>query len=100
MIHALRKIVTEKRKYISPEVAEQLALQIDNTSRPLHESLSDREFEIMCLIASGNSVHEIADKLSLSFHTVHTYRSRIKEKMNLPTNVEMARYAIEHSLIN
>lgn len=100
LIHAIRKIVVEKRKYISSEVAEQLAYQIDHGARPPHESLSDREFEIMCMIAGGKNVREIAEKLSISFHTVHTYRSRIKEKMNFSTNVEMAHYAIEHQLIS
>lgn len=100
LIYAIRKIVVEKRKYISSEVAEQLAHQIDHGDRPLHESLSDREFEIMCMIAGGKNVREIAEKLSISFHTVHTYRSRIKEKMNFSTNVEMAHYAIEHQLIS
>lgn len=100
LITAIRKIVVQKRKYISPTVAEQLVLQIDHDNRPLHESLSNREFEVMCLIAAGYSVHDIAKKLSLSFHTVHTYRSRIKEKMNFNTNIEMAHYALENQLIN
>lgn len=100
LITAIRRIVVQKRKYISPTVAEQLVLQIDHDNRPLHESLSNREFEIMCLIAAGKSAHDIANKLSLSFHTVHTYRSRIKEKMNFNTNIEMAHYALENQLIN
>jgi len=100
LITAIRKIVIQKRKYISPEVAELLIHQIDNSDRPVHESLSDREMEIMCLIASGKSVHEIAEKLSISVHTVHTYRSRIKEKLNLTTNVDMTLYAIENRLVS
>lgn len=100
LITAIRRIVVQKRKYISPSVAEQLILQIDHENRPMHESLSNREFEVMCLIAAGNSAHDIAKKLSLSFHTVHTYRSRIKEKMNFNTNIEMAHYALENQLIN
>lgn len=97
---AVHKIIREKRKYITPEVAEQLASQMDNGGRPLHESLSDREFEVLRLIAEGNDVQKIAIKLSLSPHTIHTYRSRIKEKLNLSTNVEMTRYAIENGLIS
>lgn len=100
LITAIRRVVTEKRKYISSEVAEQLALQMDHNNRPPHESLSNREYEIMCLIAAGYSVQHVARKLSLSFHTIHSYRSRIKEKMNLNTNIEMAHYAIENQLIN
>jgi two-component system, NarL family, invasion response regulator UvrY len=99
LILAIRRIVIEKRKYVPPEIAELLMLQIDNDGLPMHESLSDRELEIMCGIASGKSVQDIAEELSISIHTVHTYRSRIKEKLNLTTNVEMTRYAIEHSLI-
>lgn len=97
---AVRTVVIEKRKYITPEVAEQLASQIDNTGRPLHETLSDREFEVLCMIAEGKDVQKIAKKLSLSPHTVHTYRSRIKEKLSLSTNVEMTRYAIQNKLIS
>ncbi|SHE44242.1 two component transcriptional regulator, LuxR family [Fodinibius roseus] len=102
LVKAIKKIVIEKRKYITEDVAEQLALQVDQSrpnGQPLHESLSDREFEVLCMIAAGKGVAEIANELSLSPHTVHTYRSRIKEKMNLATNVEMTRYAIANDLI-
>lgn len=102
LVKAIKKIVTEKRRYITDDVAEQLAIQIDQNrqnGQPLHKSLSDREFEVLCMIAAGRSVAEIADELSLSPHTIHTYRSRIKEKMNLATNVEMTRYAITNNLI-
>lgn len=97
---AVRKIIREKRKYITPEVAEQLASQFNNNGGPLHESLSDREFEVLCLIAEGKDVEKIARKLSLSPHTIHTYRSRIKEKLNLSTNVEMTRYALRNGLVS
>lgn len=97
---AVRKICGEKRKYITPDVAEQLASQVNNEGRPVHESLSDREFEVLCMIADGKDVQKIARKLSLSPHTVHTYRSRIKEKLNLSTNVDMTRYALQNGLIN
>lgn len=102
LVKAIKKIVVEKRKYITEDVAEQLAIQVDQShpkGQPLHESLSDREFEVLCMIAAGKGVAEIANELSLSPHTVHTYRSRIKEKMNLATNVEMTRYAIANDLI-
>lgn len=100
LVKAIRKITHEKRKYITQEVAEQLALQVGNSGRPLYESLSDREFEVLCLIADGKDVQKIAKELSLSPHTIHTYRSRIKEKLNLSSNVELARYAIQNGLIN
>ena len=98
---AIRHIVKRKKRYITDEVAEQLAGQVDQSSnRPIHEDLSDREFEIMCEIASGSSVTEIAEELSISPHTVHTYRNRIKEKMNLSSDVDMTRYVLNNDLIN
>ena len=101
LITAIRKITIQKRKYVTPEVAEELATQIDERKdQPLHQNLSDREFEVLYMIAGGKSVSTIADELSLSPHTIHTYRSRIKNKMDLSTNVEMTRYAMENGLIN
>lgn len=101
LIKAIRKITTEKRKYITSEVAEQLASQVDvNNDNHLHEELSDREFQVLCMIASGKKVKGIAQELSLSPQTIHTYRTRIKEKLNLNSNVEMTRYAYENNLID
>lgn len=100
LVLAIRKIAVEKRRFITPEVAEQLVVQVNRKNHFQHENLSDREFEIMCLIASGKNTHEIASDLSLSFHTIHTYRSRIKEKMNLASNVEIARYAFQNRLVH
>lgn len=100
LIKAIRKIATEKRRYITPEVAEQLASQVDvSRNKQLHEELSDREFQVLCMIAKGMKVSDIAQELSLSVQTIHTYRTRIKEKMNLGSNVEMTRYAMENDLI-
>lgn len=101
MITAIRKIVVQRKKYISQDVAEQLASRIDlDYEQPLHELLSDREYQIMCMIASGKKVNDIAEELSLSIQTVHTYRSRIKEKMGLDSNVEFTRYAMRQNLID
>lgn len=101
LIKAIRKIVTQKKKFISPSVAEQLANQVDlNNKVPLHESLSDREFQVMCMIGSGKDVNEIANELSLSIQTIHTYRRRIKDKMKLNSNVEITRYALNNGLID
>lgn len=100
LIKAIRKITKENRRYITPEVAEQLASQVDMSKEgALHEELSDREFEVLRMIASGKDVNKIAEELSLSPQTIHTYRTRIKEKMNISSNVEMTRYAIENNLI-
>ena len=100
LIKAIRVITIEKRKYITQEVAEQLASQLSIASEPSkHSNLSDREYLVLCMIASGKKVKEIAEELSLSPQTVHSYRSRIKEKMNLKSNVEMTIYAIDNHLI-
>lgn len=100
LIKAIRKITTENRKYITNEVAEHLASQVNvNKESPMHEELSDREFQVLRMIASGKKVKEIAEKLSLSSQTIHTYRTRIKEKLNLSSNVEMTRYAFENNLV-
>lgn len=101
LVNAIRKIVVEKKKYISPELAEQLAERVDvNSNKAPHDLLSDREYQIMCMIAAGSKVNDIAEELSLSTQTVHTYRARIKKKMKLESNVEFTRYALEQDLID
>ncbi len=100
IIKAVRQVVTG-RKYITPSIAEMLATEIDrDISKMPHELLSDREYQIMQLIASGKKVSEIAEKLSISIRTVNTYRSRVLEKMNMKTNAELTMYAIENKLID
>jgi len=100
LVKAIRKITQQKRKYITPDAAELLAGQLDGDEEVLHEALSDREFEVLRMIAQGMAISKIADELNLSAHTIHTYRSRIKEKMSLESNVEMTRYAINNRLID
>jgi two-component system, NarL family, invasion response regulator UvrY len=97
---AVRQIM-QGRKYISPAVAQMIVDDIgqDKAGDTSHESLSNREFEIFKLIASGKSVSEIADKLSLSSATISTHRARILAKMNLRTNADLTRYALENKLI-
>jgi DNA-binding NarL/FixJ family response regulator len=99
IIRAIQTVSLGK-KFITPTIAEKLAnaLGEDNALQP-HESLSDREFDVFKLLASGKAVSEIASQLSLSATTVSTYRSRIMEKMNMRTNAELTRYAIEKNLI-
>ena len=100
LVVAIRKIHT-RGKYLSVKMAEQLAFDIGSDPNLLpHEKLSSREHEILCLIASNRSVKEIAADLSLSISTVNTYRARIYEKMNMSSNVELTRYAIDHNLID
>jgi DNA-binding NarL/FixJ family response regulator len=99
LVNAIRKILTG-RKYISPDVAEKMAENLDmNSNKELHETLSDREFNVLKLIASGKTVSEIADSLSISVTTVSTYRSRILLKTRMKTNAELTHYAIENKLI-
>lgn len=92
----------EGRKYISPALAETLAAELD-PSKPAtpalpHASLSDREYQVLCLLASGKKAGEIADQLCLTPQTISTYRTRILEKMNMKTTAELMRYAIENNL--
>lgn len=92
--------VMQGKKYITPTIAEKLANSLDQDLNKLsHEYLSDREFEVLKLIAGGCAVSEIANRLSLSVTTISTYRARIMTKMNLKTNAELTLYAIEHKLI-
>lgn len=99
LVKAIRKVVSGGR-YVSPALAEKLAFEIDSdTDRLLHESLSNREFQVMRMMASGKTVKEIANDLSLSVKTISTYRARILDKMNLRTNAELIHYAIQNQLI-
>lgn len=99
LVKAIRKILGGG-KYISPSFAKKLAFDLDTkTEEPLHEALSDREYQVMIMIASGKTVSQIAEELSLSVKTIGTYRSRILEKMKMKTNAELMHYAIRNKLI-
>lgn len=99
LIRAVETVLLGK-KFITPSIAEKLAGSLNMQAETvLHEMLSDREFDVFKLLASGKSISEIALQLSLSSTTVSTYRSRIMEKMNLRNNAELTRYAIENNLI-
>jgi DNA-binding NarL/FixJ family response regulator len=99
LVAAIRKIVRGGR-YVSPSLAEYLVVEVTTGSdKPLHASLSDREYQVLGLLASGKTVTEIASELSLSVKTVSTHRSRILEKMHMKTNAELIHYAIRHRLI-
>lgn len=98
LITAIRRI-TSGRKYITSSLAEKLADEVEpDAEKPLHNTLSDREYEVFRLIASGKTVTEIAEALSLSVKTISTYRSRILEKMRMKTNAELMHYALKHGL--
>ncbi len=99
LVKAVRHILNG-RKYITESIAEKLAagINLDN-NESLHAALSDREFAVLKLIASGKTVSEVAEILSLSVPTISTYRARILEKMNMKTNAELTHYAIENKLV-
>jgi len=99
LVKAVRKVLAGGR-YVSASLAEKLAMKLDKPGDQLpHQTLSDREFQVLRMIGSGKTVSEIAQDLSLSVKTVSTYRSRILEKMNLNTNAELTRYSFEHKLV-
>lgn len=99
LVKAIRR-VAGGGKYMSPEVAESLLFHLEaDTEGPLHATLSDREFQVMRLLASGKTVSEIADQLALSVKTISTYRARVLEKMNMRSNAELTHYAIKNDLI-
>jgi DNA-binding NarL/FixJ family response regulator len=99
LIDAIRRIASG-RKYISPEVAEQLAIDLERgADKPLHQRLSDREYQVMCMIASGKTVTQIADEITLSVSSISTMRSRILKKFGMKTNAEITHYAVKHDLV-
>ncbi|MCK4273196.1 response regulator transcription factor [bacterium] len=99
LIEAVRK-VSRGGKYISPALAERLAFDLEaGAYKPLHESLSDREYQVLCMIASGKRVKDIGEELCLSVKTISTYRSRILAKMKMKNNAELTYYAIKHELV-
>lgn len=99
LITAIKRVSTG-RKYVSSSLAEKLAFGLEvDSEKPLHENLSDREYQVMCMIASGKTVKEIAGELFLSAKTVSTYRTRILEKMNMKNNAELIHYAIKQGLV-
>ncbi len=100
LLAAIRK-VSKGGKYVSSSLAEKLASDLEIGAEQLpHETLSDREYQVMRMIAAGKTVAEIADELSLSVQTVSTYRSRILQKMKMKNNVELANYAIRNRLVD
>jgi two-component system, NarL family, invasion response regulator UvrY len=100
LVQAIRKVV-RGGKYVSPALAERLVFDLGtDTDKAPHELLSDREYQVLCMIASGKTVTQIADDLALSVKTVSTYRVRILEKLKMKNNAEMTRYAIKEGLVD
>ena len=100
LIGAIRK-VHRRGRYVSPALAEKIAFDLQTGASGLpHETLSDREYQVLCMIASGKTVKQIAAELALSEKTVSTYRARILEKMNMQSNSELTHYAIKLDLVD
>lgn len=99
LVLAIRTILGGS-KYINPSLAQTLAFELDASShQKLHKKLSDRELQVLQLIASGKTVKDIAEEMSLSVKTISTYRSRILEKLNLRNNAEITYYALKEKLV-
>ncbi|MDX1701217.1 MAG: response regulator transcription factor [Melioribacteraceae bacterium] len=99
LVSAIRNIVNGG-KYINQSLAEKLAEEYGGKASPqLHDKLSDREYQILCLIAGGQTAEQISSDLSISVHTFYSYRNRILEKMQLKSNVELTQYVIQKKLI-
>jgi two-component system invasion response regulator UvrY len=98
LVAAIRK-VSAGGKYVSASLAERLASMLQGDGEPLYQALSNREYQVMCLIASGKTVSDVARELSLSVKTISTYRARILEKLSLKTNAELIRYAARNQLV-
>ena len=100
LVTAVRR-VSAGRRYVTATLAERLALDAgDADGKKPHELLSDREYQVLCMLAAGKGVKEIAAELGLSSPTVGTYRARIMGKLGLTTTVELVRYALEHGLVS
>ena len=98
LIKAIRK-VHAGGKYITPSLAEKIAFALDKDNVQLpHEALSDREYQVLCLLGSGKTVSQIAEELALSVKTISTYRTRILEKMRMENNSELIHYAVQNGL--
>jgi DNA-binding NarL/FixJ family response regulator len=98
LVHAIRQ-VARGEKYLTPSLAAMLVDRLDEQHLPPRETLSNREFQVMCLLASGETISSIAQSLSLSAKTVSTYRARILKKLQLESTADIIRYALERGLV-
>jgi len=98
LVAAIKRICNGER-YVSPQLAEKLADSIATANDMPHETLSEREFQVLCLLSTGKTVSEVAEHLFLSVKTISTYRSRILEKMALENNAQLTYYAIQNRLV-
>ncbi len=93
------KIVLGGHKYVTPEVADSLADDLNRKGALSHDALTGREFDVMGLLAAGKSVRQVADELCLSYNTISTHRARILKKLGLRTSAELIKYAMHHKLV-
>jgi two-component system invasion response regulator UvrY len=99
LVEAIRRVAGGKR-YLSPGLAQRLVFDLEVSKKaPAHESLSNREYEVLCLFCAGRPFKEIATELGVSPKTVGTYRSRILQKLHLKSNAEIMRYGIENHMV-
>jgi two-component system, NarL family, invasion response regulator UvrY len=100
LIKAVRKVL-KGGKYVSSSFSDKLLFSFDSDAeKPIHETLSDREYQVLRMIGSGKTLQSIADELSLSVKTISTYRTRILEKMGMKNNAELTHYAIKRHLVD
>lgn len=100
LLAAIRKVLRGE-KYVSELLGEKTVLElVSETTKPLHENLSEREYQVMCRLASGKTIRAIGKELFLSVRTVSTYRARVLDKLNMKTNAELIRYALLNNLID
>ncbi len=102
LVKAIRKVL-EGGKYVSPKLAEKLAVDLelkDESKRLLHEILTPREYQVMCMITSGKRIKDIAEELYLSVKTISTHRTRILKKMKMKNNVELTRYVLKNRIVD
>lgn len=100
LVHAIRQ-VSNGKKYVSASLAEELANAIsDDSDKAPHEKLSDREYQTLCMIASGKTLTQIAEELNLSVKTVSVYRARLLEKMKMKNNAELTHYGLKFGLVD
>lgn len=100
VVSAIRR-VSKGGKFVSPDLAEKLVFDLGkDNEKPLHETLSDREFQVLGLIASGKKIKAIAEELSVGITTISSYRARILEKMGMKTNAELIHYALKNKIIS
>lgn len=100
LVDAIRHVYQGK-KYVTPSLAEKLPTEFGSYStKPPHEALSDREYDVLCRLATGETISDIATALMLSPKTISTYRARILEKMRLTNNADLVRYALDHALVD